>query len=42
MPSTRLVSVAAAIAPEDFSICDIIWEANEDGRESTQAAAAGA
>jgi hypothetical protein len=23
IPSTRLVSVAAAIAPEDFNICDI-------------------
>jgi len=26
MPSTRLVSVAAAIAPEDFSIWDIVRE----------------
>jgi hypothetical protein len=29
MPSTRLVSVAAAIRPEDFNICDIARDSKD-------------
>jgi hypothetical protein len=37
MPSTRLNNVAAAIAPDDFNICDIarsLWRAKAIGNLS--------